>query len=613
MRGARYLDVVARLREGATLDGARTELDGFVRGLADEHPMHEGHGATATALREDLVWPFVGILKLLLASAGLFLLIACANVAGLVATRRVRDARERGLRLALGGSRWRVLRQEVAEMLVLASGAAVLATLLARGAMVPLRRLAPADIPRIADLSLDATVMGALAAGALLAGALVALAAGALAGNTGRWRPMGPSSTAAVGPLVSDRGIGAAGSTVATRSRSLLMVAQVALTTLLLLSGAVVADHFRDLARVRPGFNPVGVSVAPIMLSPRAYPEPAARLQFYEQVIEGLKQRGHTAAIGTNPPVGGSNMRWNYRAGDGTMPGSDEQHTAQYHVVSPDYFRVLAIPLLSGRAFEPADRESSEPVVIISEALAEAHFSSDPVGREMALLGTNRRIVGVVGAVAHFGPDRAPPAEIYVPLAQDPWQWGHVLVRPGEGSRTARSSAKGSEAGGFGPEILREVVAGIDTGVATPTLAPYDDYLRAWFAPLRFQLSVIGLLAAAGTVLALVGLYALIAFVVAGRTREIGIRVALGASPRSLFARVLGRGLALAGTGLVLGIGAALALRGTLQSLGTGVAADDPTMLLPVAVLVIGASLLAAGWPARRAASVDPVEALRRD
>jgi hypothetical protein len=119
MRGARYLDVVARLREGATLDGARTELDGFVRGLADEHPMHEGHGATATALREDLVRPFVGILKLLLASAGLFLLIACANVAGLVATRRVRDARERGLRLALGGSRWRVLRQEVAEMLVL--------------------------------------------------------------------------------------------------------------------------------------------------------------------------------------------------------------------------------------------------------------------------------------------------------------------------------------------------------------------------------------------------------------------------------------------------------------------------------------------------------------
>ena len=581
MRGARYLDVVGRLRPGTTLAAARSELDTFVRSLGEDHPQHAGWGATAVPLRQDLVRPFMGILQLLLAGAILFLLIACSNVAGLVAARRVQDRAERGLRLALGASRLRVLRQEIAEMLLLGAGGAVVAALIAIWALAPLRRLAPADIPRVADIRLDATVMTALGVGALVAGVLVAILGHAMAGRERGLTRLGHHTT-----------------TPGATGRSTLMIVQVALTTLLLLGGAVLAGHFQQLARVDPGFAAAGVAAAPVILNELGYPSNASRLQFFEDLIEGLERRGHAAAVGVNPPVGGATMRFGYRAGDGTADMADEQHWGQYHVVSRRYFELLGIPLASGRAFNDFDRASSAPVVIISEALARAHFNGDPVGREMIVVGTSRQIVGVVGSVHHFGPDREPPPEMYVPLAQNPWLLGHVLIRPGEG---------------YSPDDLREVAAAIDPRVPVPAFFPYERFVRTWFAPLRFQLTIVALLAAAGTALAAVGLYALIAYVVVGRTREIGIRVALGETSRSVFARVVGRGLVLAAAGVTLGSIAALALRGFLQSLGLGVEANDPIVVPVVAGVVVAAAFAASAWPALRAARVDPVEALRQE
>ena len=581
MRGARYLDVVGRLRPGASLAAACAELDAFVRSLGADHPQHTDWGATAVPLRQDLVRPFVGILQLLLAGAILFLLIACSNVAGLVAARRVQDQAERGLRLALGASRLRVLRQEIAEMLLLGTGGAAVAALLAIWALAPLRRLAPVDLPRVADIRLDGTVMTALAVGALLAGVLVAILGHAMAGRRHGLSRLGHHTT-----------------TPGATGRSTLMIVQVALTTLLLLGGAVLASHFRQLARIEPGFAATGVAAAPVILNELGYPSDPSRLQFFEDTIEGLERRGHVAAVGVNPPVGAATMRFGYRAGDGTIDMTDEQHWGQYHVVSRSYFELLGIPVVSGRTFNDFDRAGSGPVVIISEALARAHFSGDPVGREMVVVGTSRQIVGVVGSVHHFGPDREPPPEMYVPLAQDPWLLGHVLIRSGEG---------------YSPDDLREVVAAIDPRVPVPALFPYERFVRTWFAPLRFQLTIVALLAAAGTALAVVGLYALIAYVVVGRTREIGIRVALGETARSVFARVVGRGLALAAAGVTLGSILALGLRDFLHSLGIGVYANDPSVVPLVGAIVLAAALAASAWPALRAAKVDPVEALRQE
>jgi len=287
-------------------------------------------------------------------------------------------------------------------------------------------------------------------------------------------------------------------------------------------------------------------------------------------------------------------MRFGYRAGR----TGDEQHWGQYHTASPGYFEVLGIRLRDGRVFTADDHADAEPVAIISAALADAHFDVDPVGQEIEIVGTNRRIVGVVATVRHFGPDQAPPPEMYVPAAQDPWLLGHVLVRPGDS---------------FDAGMAREVAAGIDPAIPVQALFPYARFIRTWFAPLRFQLAIVGLLAGAGTVLALVGLYALIAYVVAARTRELGIRLALGETTRRLFRRVVTRGVVLAGAGLLLGTAGALSLRGFLRSLGTGIAADDPTVLAAVAILVLFAAGTAAAWPARRAARIDPATALRQE
>jgi hypothetical protein len=333
---------------------------------------------------------------------------------------------------------------------------------------------------------------------------------------------------------------------------------------------------------------------SPVILNAESYATEPQRLQFFDAVIEQLERRGHRVAVGTNPPVAGINMRFGFRAGD----WEEEQFWGQYHTVSPAYFEVLGIPLVEGRPFTDRDLADSAPVVIISEALAAAHFDGDPVGREMIVVGTSREIVGVVGSVQHFGPDQSPPPEMYVPLAQNPWLLGHVLIRPETG---------------FSADDVRDVVAVIDAEVPIGSSFPYAQFVRTWFAPLRFQLAIVGLLAVAGTLLAVVGLYALVAYVVAGRTREIGIRVALGETARSVFVRIVARGVALAGVGLGAGVAGALMLRSLLAAQGVVFDAAQPAVLASVVVMVGAAASLACFVPARRAAAVDPVVALRQD
>ncbi len=578
MRGARYLDVIGRLQPGATTQASAQEIDMFVRGLAAAHSQHEGWGATAVPLRQDMIRPFAGILRVLLTGAALFLGIAGSNAAALMAARRARDDAERRLRSALGASRWQLVRHELAQMAWISVAANLAAITLAMWALSPLRRWAPADMPRIAEIGLEPAIVVILSVLLFVAATLAALGGDLVSSGSGRPGNTGAGRTVAPG----------------SRGRAVLTVVQVALTTVLLIGGAALARHFAELARIQPGFAPDGVVSTSVAINETAYPEPAARQQFFDTVTTMLRERGHAAATGTNLPVSGANMRFGYRGGD----RSTEQHWGQYHAVSPGYFDVLNVPIVAGRAFQDGDRADGLPVVIVNEALAALHFDGDPVGRRMIVVGTEREIVGVAGSVRHFGPDQAAPPELYVPFAQDPWAFGSLIVRPGAG---------------FSPADVREIVAAIDPTIPVSAAAPYEDFLHAWFAPLRFQLGIVGLLAAAGTLLAVIGLYALIAYVVAGRTREIGIRVALGESGRSVFARIVGRGLALAAAGVVAGIGCGLALANLVRSLGVEIVADDPNVLVGVAAAVALASIAACAIPARRAAAVDPVITLRQN
>lgn len=576
MRGARYLDAVARLQPDVTPREAAGEVDAFVRSLAESHPNHREWGGAVVKLRDDLVRPYRGILVLLLSAAGLFLMIAVINVSGLVAARRSEDRQDRAIRLALGASPAVLVRQGIVECLLYTTAGAALAAVLGAWVIGPVKLLAPADIPRLAGISLDSTVVLALVLGAVLSGVAIGIAGQVMAG-TSTAMAVGRAAPAASG---------------AWRGRGVLMATQVALTTVLLIGGAVLARDILRLANTDPGFSPEGIYTAPLVLSERP---PDQRRAAYDALRERLAARGLEVALGVNPPVAGSTMRYGYRPGN----GDDEQYWAQYHVTSSAYFSLLGIPLRSGRAFTEADDEGALPVVIVSDALARTHFAGmDPVGRVMSVVGTERTIVGVVGSTHHFGPDQEPPPELYVPFAQDPWLFGHLVIgATGDGAAVAAA--------------VREEVAALGDGISVAEPFPFTDFISTWFAPLRFQMTIVGLLAGVGVLLAGIGLYGLIAYLVASRTREIGIRMALGASHRSVFRNVVGRGLALATTGVAIGVAVALLLGRTIAALVNGASPADPVALMAVTFLVLAVAVTASALPARRASSVDPTRALR--
>jgi hypothetical protein len=366
-----------------------------------------------------------------------------------------------------------------------------------------------------------------------------------------------------------------------------LVVGQLALTTVLVAGGAAILDHVRGLRAVDMGFDGSGVQVSHLALDARRLTTDAEVRGAWDGLRTELRARGLRGAVGTNPPVSGSTMRFGFRTEAG-----GEQYFGQYHSVTPDYLDVLSIPVLDGRGFTDADDAASEPVVLINEALARARFPGEPaVGRSLEVVGEERRIVGVVAATRHFGPDRPAPEELYVPLSQDPWAVGHLLLP------TERGDA---------PETVRSAVRATDPALDPPPPVPFDDYLAGWYAPLRLQLAVVGVLGGVGLVLAILGLYAVVAVHVTGRKKEIGIRMALGAPGRSLFGEVLLGGVTMAGVGAVAGGAGWLSLRPLLEGILPGSTEGGAGVVVPVAILVVAVSAVAAIRPAWRSTRVDP-------
>lgn len=575
MRGARYLDVIARVRPGRTGADAAHEVDGWIGDIGAVHPNHRGWGGDVAPLAAELIAPHRDVLGMLLAAGVLFLALALSNVAGLVAARSMDARRDRTVRLALGASEAQLLRASAIDGGVVG----VLAAIGALGAtallMNPVRLLVPPELPRVELIGLDVGIAAVLSAVAVTAGVAVG----------------------ALGYLLSrDAAAGIRASTDTSRhsrGRSVIVVGQVALTMLLSTTGVVVLARMAELQQADLGFEPDGILVAPVILGRIAYPTPEARLAFWDDLMGRMEARGVPASFGTSSPMAGVNMPWGYRAD----PTAD-QAFAQYHIVRADYFDALGIELIEGRLFEDADRGDTEPVVIVNLRFADENFPGESaIGREIQVVATTRRIVGVVESVRHFGPDRDAPEELYAPYGQDPWPHAQLLIR-----------------GEPGPLVstVAEILEQLDPELAAPPVAPYRRYVADWFAAIHLQAIVVGLLALVGTLLATLGLYALVAWRVSARSREIGIRMALGASDRRMFGDVLVGGSALALTGVAIGYVAWLALSPRIALYVESSSGMSGAPLLVGAVVAV-VSLVACGLPAARSVTVDPARTLRRE
>ena len=591
MRGARYLQVYARLRPSVSIEQARSELTTLADQLGAVHANNAGWTFELKPLSDHLLEQYRRPLYLLLGAVGFVLCIACVNVVNLVLVRAAEGQRETVVRTALGATRLRLLRESLIENMMLALLGGALGAVVAFWTVAPLTRLAPEGIPRLDDVALD----GAVIVFCLIVSLAVGLALTVVA-TVQRSHDDSDGTLRVAGARTGERS--------AHRLRQALIVAEVALSMVLLAGAGLMLRSHARLSRVDPGFRPEGVLTASLSLPRARYATPVDQLTFYDQMIESLSGVDGVEAVAatTNLPMAGSTMRFGFSIDD--RPDIIQELRAEYHSASRNYFRAMGIAL-RGRSFQPSDVDRAPPVVIINEVMARRFWpDSDPLGERITVVSqggpVSREIVGVMADVRHAGLASEPRLEVYVPLAQDPWPFINLVIK------TARNDA------GLATR-LRDQLAVLDPALPLNALQPVGRLIAEWLAPLRFQMVLIGTFAALALLMALLGMYGVISYVVSRRTKEIGIRMALGADKRDVFKGVVGQAAALAATGIVLGtIGAAMLTR-TLTAYLYEVSPTDPITFAAIALLVLAVSTAACLVPAGRAAGVDPVEALREE
>jgi putative ABC transport system permease protein len=588
--------VLGRLRPGATLPRARQEMTAIAADLERTYPSNDARGVNLEPLGDVVFGPVRPALRILLGAVVLVLLVACANVANLLLARGVGRTREVTVRAALGAGRGRLARQFLVESAVLAAAGALAGVFLAGAGLGGLLRLAPAGVPRIGAVSVDLRVLGAT----LVVTVLVAIAFGLIPLLQLRRLDL-------QGALQGAGGRGATGSEH-RRLRSALVVGELAIAVMLLAGAGLLIRSLWALHQVDPGFRTAGILKAEFQLPATRYPQSFANWPRWTEVHRFTTElRDRVAAL---PGVE-----------DATVAGShplDAGFTSSISVVGREaeardwpepairqvdarYFAALGVAVVGGRAFTPSDDATASPVLIINEA-AERHFfpAEQPIGQRIRLWGAERTIVGVVANERFHGLDQATPPAVYLPLSQAPTSGGSLLVR----TRLAPASLAAAVHG---------VVHDLDPALPLFGVEPLSETLSHTLGQRRFTMFVLGAFAAIALLLAAIGVHGVLSYTVAQRTRELGIRLALGAEARSLRALVLGQGAWLIATGLALGLALALAITRVMKSLLYGVGAEDLPTFVAVA-LALGAGAALACWlPARRAAKVDPVVALRSE
>ncbi len=581
-----------RLKPGVSREAAQTALESMARRI----PL-EGRELALTSFRLDplsgvaaeMRGPVAGFLAMLLATAGLVLMIACTNVAGMLIARAASRRRETAIRLAMGAGRWRLVRQLVTESVVLFLLGGVAGLVLAAWLTKLISALESGlPMPVALNVGLDGRVLGFAM--------LITLATGVIFGLVPAFQASHPDLVPA---LKSGEGRGGTGR---TRLRSGLVVAQLAMSLLLLVTAGLFVRTLRSALDVDTGFDANGVAVALVGLEPHGYDAARAR-EFYRLLLDRLKAAPEveSAALTEFAPMSGNMVSLD--AVPPGRPGGGEGGSVNvnYAVVDPGYFGTLRVPIVAGRGFTDADREGAAPVVVVNQTLAASFWPGEsPIGKPVRMNGEDHEVVGIARDSKNlsYRDDKVPFA--YLPYAQEGGVAMTVLVR-----------ARG-EPGGALAAIRREVRA-LDPNIALerPSLLPA--LLDFSLFPQRMAATMIGIFGLLGLLLASVGLYGILAYHVAQRSREIGVRIALGARAADVLRMVVRQGLSLVALGMAIGLVAAFALTRLLSGLLFGVSAADPVTYVGVVLLLGGIALLATYVPARRATRVDPMEALRTD
>jgi putative ABC transport system permease protein len=589
-RGAHMLRVIARLKPGVKLAQAQADLEVLAANLAQQYPKNNKDiGIVAVPLTDQVTGSVRVALETLLGAVGLVLLIACANVANLLLNRAAARQKEMAVRIALGASRTRLAQQLLTESLLLASLGGIAGFVLGLAAIAALTPQLPADLSRAAGIAVDTRMLIFTAVISLVTGILFGL--GPLFGP---WRE-------SAGESLKQKNRTSSG--IQTRLRSGLAVAQIAITITLLIGAGLMVKSLWALMHVAPGFRSESVLTARLSLPRSRYPDNHRIAALEGELLESLRGRPgvQSAGFATYVPLSGLDNGWNFLI-EGRPPlPVGTYNIAQYRPVSAGYFETIGIPLLRGRAFTVADTADSPWVVMINDSMAREYWPSEnPIGQRIQFNEKWRTVIGVVGDVLHEGLDGAAKAELYVPVEQAP----NIESDPTIVVRTALDS-------GASAAELRGVVSAIDTAIPVDRIETMEQLVSGSVAQPRFRTIILTAFSLLALVMASIGIYGVMNYLVIQRTREFGIRLSLGATPSDVLRLVLRRAAVLIGAGTCLGLAGSALLVRFIAKLLFGTAPLDPLTFAAVPILLAVVALMASYIPARRATRIDPNVALR--
>ena len=603
-RGGHYLAGIARLRDGVTLAAASADMNGIVAQLARQYPDQHNQGnfrITVDPLREELLGDSRPVLLVLAGAVGLVLLLACANVANLMLARGETRRRELAVRAALGASRFRMTRQLLTEALLLAVTATLAGLVVARWALAVVVGIGPDALPRIGEVSLNPVVLSFAAALAMLTTVLFAML------------PATQLSRTQAGETLREGGRGSSGR---ARMRRALVVCQVSLAVVLLVAAGLLLKSFARVLSVPGGFDAENVLTARVAAPAARYPDLAAVSGFYTRLGERLAALPGVTHAGASSglPLAVSSGDWSFDIEGRPRVNGRRPGAADWYVITPGYFEALRIRVVSGRAPTPSDTSGATPVIFINETAARGIFPGEnPVGKRVMLSRSRgfeqpwRTIAGVVADVRQRGLDRPSRPEMFIPHTQ------FLHFSPGQQARSMTIVVRSA----VPPEQLVSAVRGelrsLDPEIPLADARPMTEVLALSVADRKLNVLLLGAFAVLAIVLAAVGIYGVMAYDVLQRTREIGIRVALGATRRTVLTLVLSHGLMLVLIGGAIGLAVAAIATRSMTRMLFDVGPRDVAVFAWVAALLVVTGMLATLVPAWRAARVDPLTALRED